>query len=78
MKMKKTSIDSGWGKYNLTVKGIDAYVCPKCGEVVLEGKEAMMLQILSKRLTGLEEGQKPDFIDLTEVDDLEGILKKYR
>ena len=70
MEMKTTSINSGWGKYNLTVEGVDAYVCPECGEVVLEGKDAMMLQKLSKSLADIDEDQRPDVLNLTEVADL--------
>ena len=31
METKKTSINTGWGQYKLTVKGVNSYVCPKCG-----------------------------------------------
>ena len=78
MKMKKTSIDSGWGEYNLKVEGVNAYVCPECDEVILEGEMAMMLQKLSKSLASLEKDRRPEVMDLTKVDDLESILKKYR
>ncbi|HQK54409.1 MAG TPA: YgiT-type zinc finger protein, partial [Sedimentibacter sp.] len=62
MEMKKTSIDSGWGEYNLKVEGVNAYVCPECDEVILEGEMAMMLQKLSKSLESLEVVQRPDVI----------------
>ncbi len=70
MEKKTTSINTGWGQYKLTVEGVDAYVCPKCGEVILEGKDANMLQKLSKSFSELEEEQKPDILNLTEVADL--------
>jgi excisionase family DNA binding protein/YgiT-type zinc finger domain-containing protein len=70
MEKKTTSINTGWGQYKLTVEGVSAYVCPKCGEVVLEGKDSMMLQKLSKSLAEVSEDQKPDVLNLTEVADL--------
>ena len=70
MEKKNTSINTGWGQYKLTVEGISAYVCPKCGEVVLEGKDCMMLQRLSKSLAEVEAEKKPDILNLTEVADL--------
>ena len=51
-------------------EGVDAYVCPKCGEVILEGKDANMLQKLSKSFSEMEGEQKPDILNLTEVADL--------
>jgi len=70
MEKKTTSIQTGWGQYKLTVEGVSSYVCPKCNEVVLEGKDALMLQKLSKSLAGMECEQKPDILNLTEVADL--------
>lgn len=70
MEKKTTSINTGWGNYKLTVDGINAYVCPKCGEVTIEGKDAIMLQKLSKSLADTQEEQKPDILNLTEVADL--------
>lgn len=59
MEKKTTSINTGWGTYKLTVDGINAYVCPQCGEVTIEGKDAIMLQKLSKSLVNVDEEQKP-------------------
>ncbi|MDV5113950.1 helix-turn-helix domain-containing protein [Clostridium perfringens] len=65
---KITSIDTGWGDYKLTVNGVSAYVCPECGEVILDSKDASMLQKLSRSLEETE--SKPDILNLTEVADL--------
>jgi len=70
MEKKTTSINTGWGDYKLIVEGIGAYVCPKCGEVILEDKDSIMLQRLSKSLSEVPEEQKPDILNLTEVADL--------
>ncbi|WP_279145819.1 MULTISPECIES: helix-turn-helix domain-containing protein [Clostridium] len=70
MEKKIISVNAGWGTYKLTIDGVNAYVCPKCGEFTIEGKDAIMLQKLSKSLANAEEEQKPDILNLTEVADL--------
>lgn len=70
MEIKKTSINTGWGQYKLTVEGVNSYVCPKCGEVVLDASDSAMLQKLSKSFAEVEDAQKPDILNLTEVSDL--------
>ncbi|GAA6383532.1 hypothetical protein I2900191A2_21780 [Intestinibacter bartlettii] len=70
MNKKITSIQTGWGEYKLTIEGINANVCPTCGEVTLESKEAKMVQKLSKSLANIDEDQKPNILNLTEVADL--------
>jgi len=69
MAKRITSINTGWGTYKLTVDGVNAYICPQCGEVTIEGKDAVMLQKLSKSLVDVDENQKPDVLNLTEVFD---------
>ncbi|WP_265858993.1 helix-turn-helix domain-containing protein [Clostridium botulinum] len=70
MEKKITAINTGWGDYKVTVNGISAYVCPECGEMVLDSKDAMMLQKLSKSLEDVKMDDKPDVLNLTEVADL--------
>ncbi|MCT8975111.1 helix-turn-helix domain-containing protein [Clostridium sp. CX1] len=70
MEEKITSINTGWGDYKLTVNGVSAYVCPECGEMVLDSKDANMLQKLSRSLVDTEVESKPDVLNLTEVADL--------
>ena len=65
-----TSINTGWGDYKITINGVSAYVCPKCGEMVLDSKDANMLQKLSESIENTKEENKPDVLNLTEVADL--------
>jgi YgiT-type zinc finger domain-containing protein len=51
MEKQITSQNTGWGNYKVTVDNINTYVCPKCGEVIFEGKVAIMMQKLSRNLT---------------------------
>lgn len=70
MEKRKTTIHTGWGVYKLTVEGVESYICPKCGEITIEGKDALMLQKLSKSLSESDVGEKPDQLNLSEVADL--------
>jgi excisionase family DNA binding protein len=70
MEFKSTTVNTGWGRYNLTIEGVSSYVCPNCKEVVLEGQDAVMLQKLSKSISEIETDSKPDILNLTEVADL--------
>lgn len=67
MVQRQTSLQTGWGAYKISVEGIQAYVCPICGEVILEGKEALMLQKLSRSLSESAMTEKPDPLNLSEV-----------
>ncbi|CEI72516.1 helix-turn-helix domain-containing protein [Romboutsia hominis] len=70
MNKTTTSIKTGWGEYKLTIDGISANVCPNCGEITLESKEAIMIQKLSKSLSSIDDKEKPNILNLTEVADL--------
>ncbi len=70
MEKKTTKMETGWGKFKLTVDGVNSFVCPKCGEVILEAQEVQMLQKLSRSLGEAENDNKPDLLNLTEVADL--------
>jgi excisionase family DNA binding protein/YgiT-type zinc finger domain-containing protein len=70
MEEKVTSINTGWGDYKVTINGVSAYVCPECGEMVLDSKDALMLQKLSKSLEETQVEDKPNVLNLTEVADL--------
>ena len=70
MEEKTTSINTGWGDYKVTISGISAYICPECGEMVLDSKDSIMLQKLSRSLKETQVENKPDILNLTEVADL--------
>jgi excisionase family DNA binding protein/YgiT-type zinc finger domain-containing protein len=67
MKKVKTDTISGWGDYEVVVKGIDAYICPKCGEKVFDSETTYMLQELGKSLSKLNQKERPDVLNVEEV-----------
>ncbi|HCS73179.1 MAG TPA: DNA-binding protein [Clostridiales bacterium] len=69
MEEKTVSTSAGWGKYNLTLGGINAFVCPECGETVYSSEEMHMMQELSKSLAVLEQ-ERPEVLNVKEVADL--------
>lgn len=70
MEEKTISTTAGWGKYKLTIEGINAYVCPECGEVTFSSDEIHMLQELGKSLADLSPEERPDLLNVSEVADL--------
>ncbi|NKF08280.1 helix-turn-helix domain-containing protein [Clostridium gasigenes] len=70
MEEKITAINTGWGEYKVTINGVSAHVCPECGEMVIDSKDALMLQKISKSLEATNIDQRPDVLNLTEVADL--------
>jgi YgiT-type zinc finger domain-containing protein len=34
-----TSIKTGWGDYKLTINGVIAHICPRCGQAVYKSSE---------------------------------------
>ncbi|MDI6604074.1 MAG: helix-turn-helix domain-containing protein [Thermoanaerobacteraceae bacterium] len=70
MEERTISTTAGWEKYKLTIDGVKAYVCPNCGEMVFSAEEVHMLQELGKSLSNLNENDRPDILNVSEVADL--------
>ena len=70
MNETETSINGGWGKYKLTISGVKAYSCPKCGEKVFSSEEVKMVQELGKTLSYINSEDKPDLLNVSETADL--------
>jgi len=70
MEEKTISTQAGWGKYTLTIEGVNAFVCPECGEIVYPFEEINMLMELGKSLASLRPEERPDLLNVTEVADL--------
>lgn len=70
MEEKIISAEAGWGKYKFTIEGINAHVCPECGEIVYSAEEIHMLQELGKSLANLQAEDRPDLLNVSEVADL--------
>mgnify|MGYP001000646859 CR=1 FL=1 len=70
MESKKTSTAAGWGKYKLIINGIDAHVCPQCGEIIYSSEDMHMIQELGKSLARIDEKNRPDVLNVAQVADL--------
>lgn len=66
----KTDIDTGWGKYDVTIKGVNAYKCVECGYEVYDSKEVAMIQDISQAYSDSSVRPKPDILNVEEVADL--------
>lgn len=70
MIFKATDIDSCWGNYKVTVRGLDAYICPKCGNLLLPAKTTKILEDISRGYADSEKQTKPDLLNITETAEL--------
>lgn len=71
MNKTETSIEAGWGKYKLTISGIEAFQCPKCGEKIFSMSEMKMIQELGKNLSYLSpDDERPVLLNLSQTADL--------
>lgn len=75
MKKIKTEAKAGWGDYEVIIKGIDAYACPKCDDKVFDYQTTQMLQELGKSLS-LTNDLTPDILNVEEVSDLLRVSKQ--
>ncbi len=59
---------TGWGDYEVTVRGIKGYACALCGERLYSAKDVRVMQELSKSFSDFKE--RPEYLNVTEVADL--------
>lgn len=74
MKEVTTSIEAGWGKYDLLIKGVKAWRCENCGEEEYDSKEIELVEALSRAYSELTE--RPAALNVEEVADLLRISKQ--
>jgi len=76
MKKEKTETTIGWGDYEIVVRGIEAYVCPECGEKVFDYETTLMLQNLGEALSQSKQIDQGEILDVEEVADLLRVTKQ--
>jgi len=59
MEHRAISITNGWGGYKFTHHGVEANVCPKCGEITFSAPTVKMLQAVAIKLSELPEEYRP-------------------
>lgn len=74
MKEITTSIEAGWGKYDLLIKGVKAWRCEKCGEEEYDSREIELVEALSRACSQLTE--RPAALNVEEVADLLRVSKQ--
>ena len=70
MIFQKTDIDSCWGDYKITVRGLDAYTCTKCANKLLPAKTIKILEEVSRGYADSQKQIKPDLLNLEETAEL--------
>lgn len=67
---KKVEITSGWGEYELAIKGVRAFVCEDCGAISLRTEEVKMMEDISRGFAERPEYERPDYLNVEETADL--------
>ena len=61
---------SGWGEYELAIKGVRAFVCEECGAISLRAEEVKMMEDISRGFAERPEDERPDYLNVEETADL--------
>lgn len=67
---REIEITSGWGEYELAIKGVRAFVCEECGAISLRAEEAKMMEDISRGFAERPEDERPDYLNVEETADL--------
>lgn len=67
---KETEITSGWGEYELAIKGVRAFICENCGAISLRAEEVKMMEDISRGFAERPEEERPDYLNVEETADL--------
>ncbi len=70
MSERKIEITSGWGEYELSIKGVKAFVCDKCGAISLQAEEVKMMEAVSRGFAERPANERPDYLNVEETADL--------
>ncbi len=65
-----TSLKTGWGDYEIEIKGVKALRCTNCAHEVYDPEETRMIQNISAGFAESKMDPKPDILDVNEVSDL--------
>lgn len=67
---QEIEITSGWGEYELAIKGVRAFVCEECGAISLRAEEVKMMEDISRGFAERPEDERPDYLNVEETADL--------
>jgi excisionase family DNA binding protein/YgiT-type zinc finger domain-containing protein len=70
MVVRTVNVKTGWGKYDIQINGVEAYVCENCGSEIYEPEEARMIQNIARGYADSAISEKPDILTVEEVSDL--------
>lgn len=65
-----TSIETGWGDYDITINGVKAHQCKGCGHEVYGPEEVKMIQDIAQGFAERKETERPDILNVDEVADV--------
>lgn len=65
-----TTIETGWGDYDITIKGVKAHLCKECSHEVYDPEEVKMIQDIAQGFAESKETERPDILNVDEVSDI--------
>lgn len=65
-----TTFNSKWGDYSVTIRGLKAYKCDQCNELVFSPEEVRMIQNITAGFADSSAQEKPDYLNVQEVAEL--------
>lgn len=75
MKEVTTTFNSKWGDYELTIKGLKAYQCDECNELLFDNNEATMIQRITASFSSKKPAERPSNSDWLNVDEVADLLR---
>ena len=67
---REIEITSGWGEYELAIKGVRAFVCEECGAISLRAEEVKMMEDISRGFAESPEDERQEYLNVEDTADL--------
>lgn len=67
LREEKKELELKNGDYTIVLKGVSAYVCDNCGEIIYNAKDLKLMRQLCKSFSDYKDYERPDFLNVSEV-----------
>jgi len=73
-----TTFNSRWGDYTVTIKGVKAYRCDQCEEMVFSPDETRMIQNITAGFADSKVKEKQDLLNLQRTEEIMADARQRR
>lgn len=67
LKEQEKELEIKNGDYTIILRGVKAYVCDNCGEIVYNAKDLKLMRQLCKSFSDYKDNERPDFLNVSDV-----------